>query len=71
MEKDEIERINKRLDMLITILLNQTKIQEESLKERIARFVLLGFDNQEIANILDTTTGMVAKERSLLKKEKK
>ena len=68
MEKNEIQGLNKRLDAIIAILLNQTKVQEETLKEKILRLVTYGFENQEIANILGTTPGLVAKERSLFKK---
>ena len=71
LKDNEISSINRRLDAIITILLNQTKIQEANLRGRIAHLVSLGFENTEIANILNTTTGLVAKERYLLKKVKK
>lgn len=58
----------KRLDALIAITLNPLKIQEGTLKEKIALLVSFGFQNQEIARILRTTPALVAKERSLLKK---
>lgn len=60
----------KRLDALISISLNPIKMQEASLKEKIAILVSFDFDNQEIAKILRTTPGLVAKERSILKKGK-
>ena len=68
MEEQNIKEIDKRLDTIISILLNSTKIQEETTKEKIARLVTLGFENQEIANILNISLGFVAKERSLFKK---
>lgn len=67
---NDIESINKRLDAIIKIILNQPKIQEANLKERIHHFVDLGFDNNEIAKILDTKASHVAKERSLSKGKK-
>lgn len=63
--------ISKRLDAIIAIMLNLNKVQEETTKEKIARLDQLGFTTVEIANILNTTTGLVSKERSLLKGGKK
>jgi hypothetical protein len=63
--------LEKRLDALITISLDPIKFQESTLKQKIAFFSSLEFDNHEIARILQTTAGVVAKERSLLKKASK
>ena len=71
MTNADFESINKRLDAIIMILLNQTKFQEETLKEKISRLNSFGFDSNEIALILGTTAGLVSKERSLLKGGKK
>ena len=71
MIKKETEIISRKLDVIIAILLNQTKIQEESSKEKISRLIKFGFDNSEIANILGTTYSVVGKERSLQKKRGK
>lgn len=71
MVKKDTEIISKKLDAIIAILMNQTKIQEENSKEKIARLIKLGFDNSEIANILGTTYNVVGKERSLQKKRLK
>ena len=68
MAKKDVEIISKKLDAIVAILMNQTKIQEENSKEKIARLIKLGFDNNEISNILGTTYSLVGKERSLLKK---
>ena len=68
---DEITSISKRLDAIISILLNQSRVDSENMKEKIARLIKLGFENQEIADILNTTLGLVIKERSLLKKVNK
>ena len=67
---NEDEAIAKRLDALISISLNPIKIQEGTLKEKIALLTSFGLGNQEIARILRTTPGVVAKERSLLKRVK-
>lgn len=61
----------RRLDAIISILLNPTKIQESDLKDKIALLASLGFENSEIATLLNTTYSLVAKEKSLLKKVKK
>ena len=63
--------VARRLDAIISILFNPTKIQEADLKDKIALLANLGFENNEIATILNTTYGLVAKEKSLLKKVKK
>ena len=68
MVKKDTEIIGKKLDAIIAILMNQTKIQEENSREKIARLVKLDFDNSEIASILGTTYNVVGKERSLQKK---
>ena len=60
--------LEKRLDALIGISLNPINIQESSLKEKIAFLDSFGFDNREISKILRTTPGLVAKEKSLLKR---
>lgn len=71
MTNENFESINKRLDAIMMILLNQTKFQEETLKEKISRLDSFDFDSHEIARILGTSFGLVAKERSLLKGGKK
>ena len=68
---DDVNSINKRLDAIIGILLNQVKFQESTLKEKIIHLDSLKFDNSEIANILNTTESLVAKEKSLAKRGKK
>ena len=67
---NDIESINKRLDAIIRILLTEPKIQESNLKEKILTFSELGFENNEIARILNTKAKHVAKERSLSKVKK-
>jgi len=69
--KKETEIISRKLDAIISILMNQTKIQEENSKEKIARLIKLGFENNEIANILGTAYNVIGKERSLQKKRSK
>ncbi|MGI0045897.1 MAG: hypothetical protein ACREBB_01730 [Nitrosotalea sp.] len=63
--------VKKRLETMIGILLNQTKIQETTLGEKITYLSSQGYENQEIANMLGTTYSMVAKEKSKAKKVKK
>jgi len=70
MVKRDVEILSKKLNAILGVLMNQTTIQEETTKEKIARLVKLEFENQEIADILGTTSGLVAKERSLLKKRR-
>lgn len=71
MTNDEIATINKKLNALIAVMLNQNKLEGETSKEKVALLIRLDFDNQEIATILNTTVGLVSKERSLLKKRDK
>lgn len=68
MTNEEITTISRKLDALIAIMLNQNKIEGDTLKAKIILLIRLGFENQEIADILDTTVGLVSKERSLFKK---
>lgn len=68
MVKKDSEIISRKLDTIISILMNQTKIQEENLREKIIRLIKLGFENNEISDILGTSYSIVGKERSLLKK---
>lgn len=70
-KNNETSALARRLDAIISILFNPTKIQEADLKSKIALLDKLGFDNNEIASILNTTYSLVAKEKSLLKKVKK
>ena len=71
MVKKDTEIISNKLDAILAILMDQTKIQEETSKEKIHRLIKLGFDdNNEVANIVGTTAGVIAKERYLLKKGK-
>jgi hypothetical protein len=69
-DNDSVISINKRLDAIISILLNPAKFQESTLKEKIVYLNSLKFDNYEIANLLNTTESLVAKEKSLAKKGK-
>ena len=71
MVKKDTEIISKKLDAILAFLMDQTKIQEETSKEKIHRLIRLDFDdNNEIARIVGTTAGVVAKERYMLKKRK-
>lgn len=70
-KNNESTAVTRRLDAILSILFNPTKIQEADLKDKIALLANLGFDNNEVANILGTTYSLVAKEKSLLKKGKK
>jgi len=63
--------INKRLGTIIGILLNQSKIQTMTLGEKINYLSSLKYENQEIAEMLNTTPNLVAKEKSKAKKVKK
>ena len=63
--------INKELQTIIGILLNQSKIQENTLGEKIRYLASLKYENQEIADMLGTTYSMVAKVKSKAKKVKK
>ncbi len=71
MVKIEDQNIKKELQIIIGILLNQSKIQEKSLGEKIRYLALMKYENQEIADMLGTTYNMVAKEKSKAKKGKK
>jgi len=65
-----MKTLEKELQTIIGILLNQSKIQEKSLGEKIRYLLSQKYENQEIADMLRTTYSMVAKERSKAKKEK-
>lgn len=67
----ENNNIKKELQAIVGILLSQSKIQQWSLGDKIRYLSSMGYDNPEIANMLDTTYNMVAKEKSKGKKEKK
>ena len=62
--------IKKGIDIMIGILLNQSKIQQWSLGDKIRYLSSMSYDNNEIAKMLDTTYSMVAKEKSKGKKAK-
>ena len=62
--------IKKELKAIIGILLNQSKIQQWSLGDKISYLSAMDYDNQEIAKMLDTTYNMVAKEKSMAKRGK-
>ena len=64
------EDIKKRLETIIGILLNQSKIQQSTMVEKIMYLSSLKYENQEIASMLGTTYSMVAKEKSKAKKVK-
>ena len=55
--------VKKRLETINGILLNQS-IQQTTLTEKIRYLVSLEYENQEIANMLNTTPNMVAKVKS-------
>jgi len=61
--------IKKRLETIISILLNQS-IQQSTLTTKIKHLDSLGYENQEIANMLGTTYSMVAKVKSKSKNPK-
>jgi len=71
MTNEELNDINKRLDAILSVLIEQTHIQEQNNREKISRLYDLGFDYREIAKILHTSTGSVAKELSIIKKRDK
>jgi len=68
MVKKEDENIKKELQTIIGILLNQSKIQEKNLGEKIRYLASMKYENQEIADMLGTTYSMAAKEKSKAKK---
>ena len=71
MVKIEDDNIKKELQTIIGILLNQSKIQEKNLGEKIRYLASLKYENQEIADMLGTTYSMTAKEKSKASKVKK
>lgn len=68
---NDITSINKRLDVIISILLNPTKFQESSNREKISQLSSLDFNYNEIARFLNISPGLAAKEKSVLKKKEK
>ena len=63
----DMSDIRKRLDVLIGIMLTP-KIQNSSNHDKITYLASNGFNNIEIANILNTSTNVVSKEKSIEKK---
>ncbi len=71
MENKELEIVSNKMNVLINLLmdLNESLNKKTPLKEKISYLVRNGLkDNKEIAKILNTTEGMVSKEKSLGKK---
>ena len=60
--KDKMDDVNKRLETIIGILLNQSKFQTMTLGEKINYLSIQEYENQEIAQILNTTPNLVSKE---------
>ena len=71
MTNDELIGISKRLDAILSVLMEQTQIQEQNNREKISWLNDLGFNYHEIAKILHTSTSSVAKELSIMKKRAK
>lgn len=57
----------KRLDVLIGIMLSP-QIQKSTNRDKIAYLASNDFTNTDIANILNTSPNVVAKEKSMKKK---
>lgn len=68
-ENKLLERINSKLGILIALQMVEEK--PGKLKDKIKLLHNLGIESAEIASILGTSIGFVAKEKSLLNKEKK
>ncbi len=60
--QDKVE-IAKRLDAIISILLNDEEIQKQKQQEKIKYLTKLRFTNSEIAHILNTTVGSVESQK--------
>lgn len=72
MENKEIKNLSSKINILINLMidLNENLGKKSSLKEKISYLVRNGLEeNKEIAKILNTTVGMVSKEKSLMKKK--
>ena len=69
-ETASIDEMCKRLNVLISIMLTP-KIQDLTNYNKIAYLASHGFTNIEIANILNTSTSVVAKEKSIQKKDER
>jgi len=67
-EKDKIDDVLKRLDILIYILLRQEKLQEMTGRDHIGLLTSLGLRDIEIANILGKSRGYIASERTKIRK---
>lgn len=72
MENREIKNLSSKMNILVNLMmdLNENLGKKISLKEKISYLVRNGLEeNKEIAKILNTTEGMVSKEKSLMKKK--
>ncbi len=73
-ESLNIGEITKRLDFIIYLLLKQKKQNDEkdiTLRKRIEEINVFGLKDYEIARILGKSRSHVAKELTLIKKQKK
>lgn len=66
-EAEWSEGIERRLDAVIRILLNQTEVQESSTRSHIQLLSELGLTDTEIARILGRSRGYVASELSVIR----
>ncbi|BDQ31301.1 hypothetical protein NZNM25_03020 [Nitrosopumilus zosterae] len=71
MTNEELNGISMRLDAILSVLMEQTVVQEKTAKDKISLLNDFDFDTHEIARILHTSNSNVAKELSLLKKRGK
>jgi DNA-directed RNA polymerase specialized sigma subunit len=62
-----LKEISQKLSILIKLFLSERKMQ---VREKVKLLSQIDLSNKEIAKILDISTKHVAKEKSLLKKER-
>ena len=67
-EVEEMVEVRKRLDALIGIMLTPN-IQNSTNQNKITYLASLDFTNTEIANMLNTSPNVVAKEKSVRKRK--
>jgi len=68
---EKMDDIKRRLETIISILINQSNFQGSTLGEKILFLAAQGYQNQEIAAILNASSNLVAKEKSRAKKGRK
>ena len=70
-QKDILESIDNRLKYLLKLQAKENFDEEATIKQKVKQLHPMGFSNQEMADIIGTTSKTVAARKSDLKSEDK